>query len=493
MMKRTLLAYLCGSLLATGVCEAESGDAQTLEALKQQLKLLQDQVTSLEQKLSRNEVAVQKAVENVNSQKAIQVAQQAPSDGKSFMVDKTKVKIGGFFKLVGIQDISGSSNAWGGDGGASGRNALRALAIGLDGDKSAPSRDLYLHARESRLAINTETNSGEDTIKTCIETDFVGDPTPNQVTSNGYVPRLRRAWGSYKGFLVGQEWSVFSNTESAAETIDSSGQVGQCKLRQVQARYTKKLGNYTLDFALENPETEFITERGKQCNSGSSKGSSVYTDGIKGENRIPELTCGIRYGFDRGMIRLAGLLKQNTVFNERTRERAHAGGGALALCGLLNITDGDQLTMKLGIGSGCGRYFIEGVNTSTYYDGSSLNNQKEYHVSFGLKHRWTKKYNLRSNLAFGYLRLDNSDALKRAITARTITPDFASKINKEIMSVHANLMADVNEKVTVGLEYIYAKRKAESGKKIGGTDEAPELSKDSGKLQRLTFCAQFNL
>lgn len=498
-MKKILLTLFCSPFFIVNSCNADA--VSEIELLKKQIAMLQQQISNLEKKLQNaptSQIAQPKSQEYCVVAKNETIAAEAPkADKNTFQIANTKVTLNGFVKLTGIHDFDGSTGC-GSDTAASGRNSLTARGIGLDGSDSAPSRDFHVHAKESRLGFTTETNVGTEKLTTCIEADFLGDPASNQAIGNGYNFRLRKALAKYKGFTIGQDFTTFANLDTAGETVDSNGPVGHCKLRQVLARYTKQHNNCTFDIALESPETEFITEDGVLASTGNSPSSAPYFGGedkkIKGENRLPDLVAAAKYAFQKGYVRLAALLKQNTVYDKQKNSRSSAGAAAISTSFLYNISDADRFIAQLGIGSGCGRYFIDALNTSTYYDGSSLHNQKEYHLSFGLRHQWTKKYNLRTNIGFGYLKLDNSDTLKNAIRNGTITPTNGSKISKELLSWHANLMADLNEKITIGIEYIFAKRKAESGAKISAKDVTPViLSKDSGKLQRITFCAQFNL
>ncbi len=477
-----------------------------LATLKQQIALLQQQIKILEQKFSHvstNEASKAQyqpgnitTAKNINiahnadssknpAQKLEQALPQDKSDEKSWALGdtSTKVSLSGFLKLTGIYDVAGSTGLPGDPSSGSGRNYLNARTIGLNGTDSAPSRDLYLHARETRFTIGTTSPIDGKELSTCFEMDFLGDPTAAAVISNGYNFRMRKLYVKYAGFTVGQDWSTFVDIGTFPETVDRNGPVGNSQIRQGLIRYTLNAWEkYTFDFSIENPESEFITQNGTMKNTGSSITSNdktkTYFDGIKGENRFPDLVASMKYDFGKGYVKFSALARRNSIFDHGKNTHASALGGAIASSFLYKLFKNDSFVTQLGYGYGGGRYFTDAMNAATYYNGSKLHNQKEFHLSAGYKHQWQEENNIRSTIALGYFRLMNCKELKDNYLAGVISKENAYNLNTHVMSLHMNLMGNINKYTQLGLEYILARRKTEAGL--------------SGTLRRITFAVQVN-
>lgn len=494
---------LCGCLCFISFSNVDGATTEAeLVTLKQQIALLQQQIKILEQKFSnvstngsskaQYQASNLTAAKNTNiahnadsskhsMQKLEQALPQDKSDEKSWTLGdtSTKVSLSGFLKLTGIYDVAGSTGLPGDSSSGSGRNYLNARTIGLKGTDSAPSSDLYLHARETRFTIGTTSPIDDKELLTCFEMDFLGDPTAAAVVSNGYNFRMRKLYAKYAGFTVGQDWSTFVDIGTFPETVDRNGPVGNSQIRQGLIRYTLNVfDKYTFDFAIENPESEFITKNGTMANTGTSTKKDPYTDGIKGENRFPDLVASMKYDFGKGYVKFAALARRNSIFDHDKNTHASALGGAIDLSFLYKLFKNDSIVAQLGYGYGGGRYFTDSMNAAAYYDGDKLHNQKEFHLSTGYKHQWQEENNIRSTVALGYFRLMNCKELKVNYLAGIISKDNAYNLNTHVMSLHINLIGNINKYTQIGLEYILARRKTEAGL--------------SGTLRRITFAVQVN-
>jgi hypothetical protein len=397
----------------------------------------------------------------------------------------TKVSFSGFFKLTGICDISGSTGLGGDSSSGSGRNYLTARTLGLNDDITPPARDVYFHVRESRFTVTTSSPTNIGDIDTCLEVDFLGDPTASAAITNSYLPRLRKAYAKLSGFTIGQDRSAFSNFPYSPETVDRNGPVVACQIRQPLIKYSRTLAiggieGFSFDVSIENPESEFITTDGVSSATGSSGKGSEYrgTCNIKGENKIPDFIFGIQHCVDSGFSALSILIRENCIYERDTRRRESKFGGAIIASAMQKVFGSDQAFLSVAYGEGCGRYFTDAVNTSTYYDGNKLHNQKEFGINIAYKHQWDKKYNIRSNIVFGYGRFINCKSFRNNYNAGIINRTRASEINRRVQSIHISLIGNITENIQVGAEYIVASRKAETDK--------------SGTLHRLTFAAQIN-
>ena len=397
----------------------------------------------------------------------------------------TQMAIEGFVKLTGTKDLSGGVEGLPGDVAGSGRYYLAARNIALKGSDTPPARDFYMNARETRFAIETISPVDGHDIHMCIEMDFLGDGGGSDIISNNYNVRFRKANIQYKGFTVGQNWSAFTDMITFPEIIDRNGPVGNCQLRQTQLKYSTRVGEkFHWDFAIENPESETITPNGTLMSSCSSRGSdnNGYINGIKAEKRMPDFIAAVKYKEDWGHVRLAGVLRENTIRVQNTGSTKSRLGYAFDLTTTFKTFGNDGIIAQAGYGAGAGRYFTETMKMATYFDGNKLHNEKALHGSFGYKHQWTEKYNLRSTLSLGYIRMLHSHALKNFIhgadTGDATKERNKKAINKWLASMHVNLQANLTKYTQVGVEYMFAKRKTELNQ--------------SGSLKRFLFAVQMN-
>ena len=529
-MKKSVVFVLsalacCSNLQATDTSEE-------LKLLRQQMKMLEAKIQQLESRYQAAPAAQSSVVSvteakqvgktpinaknvTVPSENSAAAAQnQSPAPVENLTKKKfwqipgtnTQMSIGGFVKMTGIRDISGNvTGSLPGDTSGNGRYWLAARNIDIS-DKPTSSRDFHMNARESRLFFETVTPIEGEELRTLIEADFFGDGGGSDTISSSYNPRLRKAFVQYKGFTLGQNSSAFTDMSTFPDTIDCNGPVGNCQLRQAQLKYSHNLNeDFVFDVAVENPESEAITAKGTKISSSSASSGNEYKDGIKCEKGMPDLIAAVQYNQDWGHVRIAGLARQNVIRIENTKETKSKMGYALDSSLLFNLTEDDGIVAQLGYGAGAGRYFTEPLLSATFYDGTTLHNEKALHASFGYKHRWTKQYNLRSTIALGYVKMINSDALKKFANSDTtavapinratstydaiVTYDKAvanyntivsnkANITKYLMSLHLNLQADITDNMHVGIEYIQAKRKTELGK--------------SATLRRLMFGAKID-
>jgi Porin subfamily len=85
-----------------------------------------------------------------------------------------------------------------------------------------------VNSRPSRLLFDARTPTAWGEVKAYIEMDFahanenVTKSTSLAVTS-GWAPRLRKAYGTIGGLLVGQETGMFHDSDADAELVDFGG------------------------------------------------------------------------------------------------------------------------------------------------------------------------------------------------------------------------------------------------------------------------------
>lgn len=352
--------------------------------------------------------------------------------------DGTTVKFGGYVKLDAMMTKTG-------DG---------AMATGIGRDFYVPSltpvggksqnRVFDMHARQTRFNFSTETKTGEHTLKSYIEMDFMVTPNGDERISNSYSPRLRHAFISYDNWLFGQTWSTFQNVASLPETVDFIGNTDAgIFVRQAQIRYT--MGD--LQFAIENPETTVTPSPG---------GARVVAD----DNEWPDFVA--RYNMKSGDLSLVGavLLRQLTYNNGTNVDDSTLSYG-LSVTGKLMLGK-DDVRFGLNTGSGMGRYIGLNVANGAVVDaGNKLEAIDSMALFASYRHFWNDKW--RSNVSYSMIDIDNNV---------TLTGTGATKSTN---SLRLNLFYSLSNNLTLGGEFAHANREIETGQ--------------DGNLDRLQFMA----
>lgn len=454
------------ALLALGTALSAPLAAQTqeddLQALRQRVERLERQLQdALERLETDRQDREREKVELVEQSKRLEEARSEVErvtgelEGVSqffdrqrepgFSIGDTQVTYGGYIKLDTM------------------------VSVFSDGapPSSSPGRDFYIPAtlpvsnsaneqtvfdfspRETRFLFKTATPLGDHELTSHIEFDFLVTFNDNEVVSNSFTPRMRQAFLTYRGFLLGQAWTVFQNVTALPELLDFVGpSEGTVFARQAQIRYTRG----PFEVAAENPET-LVTAPG---------GGRIVSD----SDIVPDFTARYTYETALGDIKLAGLFRQlrltNSSFLTGT-QTAYGFGGSLS--GRLRIGDrGDNVRFMANVGEGIGRYIgIALVDDATIDADGDLDPVFLYSGFASYQHFWSKRW--RSTFAAGYFRADNP------------VQQAGFGVTDQVFSFHGNILYSPVNRLTVGLEYIFAQRRIESGA--------------TGELNRFQFSARY--
>ena len=387
-----------------GTAQAKDPDVEALEARVAELEALVRQMTG---KQSASSVAT----------KPIQGATAA----------KSSYKFGGYIKLDGmLSDYSGGDLA-----PASLGTQFYVPATIPVGGSPGEGPDLDMQARETRINFKSDhVLASGDKLSTFIEMDFFLGSGGNERVSNSYNPRMRHAFLKYNNWLAGQTWSTFQDVGALAENLDFIGpSEGTTFVRQAQVRYTSG----AWEFAIENPETTITPFGG---------GTRIVSD----DGSIPDLVARYTAKLDNGYIKAAGLVRQLDYKTAAFDDSETAYG--LSLSGK-HMFGEDDIRWMATVGSGTGRYL--GLNTSNGAVLDANGNLKAIDQWGGFvsyRHFWDAQW--RSNFTLSYLSNDNDQALT------------GIGVTKDVYSVHANLLFQPIEKMTVGGEIMFAERTLES-------------------------------
>ncbi|MEZ5945687.1 MAG: DcaP family trimeric outer membrane transporter [Hyphomonas sp.] len=401
--------------------------------MEDRVAALEEMVAELKAELAAERAKTDESIVRIEKTVAEAPAAAAPkTDG--FKVGDTTLKFGGFIDAdVHVTNLT--------DGGIASTSIARDFyipsAIPVGGDETTFTD---FTAEPSRFFLAASTPVGEGKVDGYIELDFLGSGQGNELVSNSYSPRLRRAFVKYGNWLVGQEWSTFQNTSAIPESASFLALPdGMIFIRQPQIRYTK--GNWM--FALENPNTTTL-------NAGS-----------RDENLLPDVVARYNMTGDFGNVSFAGIARQLRADFGASEDETFGYG--LSVSGLVKAGAKDDIRFNLVGGEGIGRYVGLAASRSAALD---PNGKLEAIPSVGGLVAWRHPFGETARFSGGYsgLFVDNPTYL-------------ASTSTKSVQSAFGAVLWDVAPKTTLGVELMHGIREEESGNK--------------GDMTRFTFSTKY--
>lgn len=463
---RQLLLTTVGIVSVTSLNLPVAACADEVTDLRAQMKAMEQRLIKLEKE--KKEKTVYVAAPSASAQaKVAGPAQPAPLPGFfNIPGTNTSMKIGGFVKLDGVNDIHG---------GNIGGTGTDFRAIPLQGTAaSRRSGNFDWTARQTQINMATFTPTSVGDIRTYVAFDFYGQGGGNNFLTNSFVPRFREGYAALdsgdNNFLVGQTWSTFMDLISYPETLDINGPVGTSYIRQPMFRYTRNLGGGSkVYFAVEGAYSDFEGAINEVPGGGtvtpSPNQTTPYPDfvakytydapwghfAIAGVGRYIELnTGGGRLNGADINVNPNGII--GTAANPLVPGKPNTFGGGFLAALSLKTFGKDSINAQFTGGSGIGRYlygdadarpgaslvYCNAAHTSVC-DLSAIN---QYGGTVAYQHYWLD--NLRSTAAVGYVYFPASEF-----------PDNLAASTKSLLSTHVNLIWSPAPRWDVGLEYIY--------------------------------------
>jgi Porin subfamily/DcaP outer membrane protein len=366
--------------------------------------------------------------------------------------------------------------------------------------------------RESRLNVETRTPTAWGESRTFIEFDFAGGNnfSTNNATqvSDSLIPRLRYAYGTLGGVLAGQANSNFSDPDANPETLDFGGPTGEAGVVRIpQVRYTYA-GPYGSAFSVsaETPHTELLTPAGlvetdtnlsqnpvSNTLSGATTSGCVANGGIVpgsvttgttstcslGSNitksPAPDLTFAAYFAQPWGHVDFRAAVRDLEVNDGKFVSEQYIGYGG-GVSG--DVKPGwfgwakDDFLWQVTVGNGLGHYLNSSTNAAlatnyivtpacaTPMAGCSLAAtgiivQPIFEIggTVGYQHFWLP--NLRSTLAYGYSKYN--------ISSQLVGPLESTVANKQLQTVHINLIFSPVAFIDTGVEYTWGQRQVVAG------------------------------
>ncbi len=409
------------------------------ESLEDRISDLEQMLSELKAELNTQNSAVADDIDRIEkSLNNAPNAESAPSiDG--FTVGDTTFKIGGFIDA----DFHATNFS---EGEVASNSIVRDFHIpGATPIGGSESTVTDFSAQASRISFTGQREVGDKKVTGYLELDFLGSAQGNELVSNSYSPRLRRAYIDYGNWRVGQEWTTFQNLsaipESASFLALSDGMIFG---RQAMVRYTS--GNW--QFAVENPNT------------------TTLNVGSQDDNVLPDVIARYNAKGDYGNISIAAILRQLAVEQGTVEEEVFGWG--LSVAGRLKVGEKDDIRFNLSGGEGLGRYIGLAASRAAAID--PIDGDIDAITSYGGLVAWRHPFGetARFNIGYSGLFVDNPDYL-------------GANVTESVQSAYAAILWDPIPKVTLGTEILHGIRALEGDGVID----------DEGDMTRITFSTKY--
>jgi hypothetical protein len=418
-----------------------------LAALEEQLAAMNRRLDEIQQELPQ--AAEQKALED-RLKRIESAAQKVPE------LPPTVVSAGDFPGSIRIPGTDAAIKLGGrirtalvftlGPLGSEDRFLTNSIPVEPTDEAAGKGRRTTFSANTSRFNFEMRTPTGVGQVRTFIEADFFGTNGTEDRTNF----RLRHAYAQFRGFLVGQTWSTFSDPAANHQDLDFEGINGENVIRQAQVRYTVQVkDNLSVAGALETPE--------------------VSITGGAGVNVVPDLVGRAIWSFKEiGHLQGAIVVRQVRAEPDPplTGSEAAWGWGA-SLSGVVpfyyfDLTD--RFIFQLNAGRGIARY-VNDLNSlggqDAVFDPATgyLHPLPVIGWYLDYEHQWknwetTRVMKLRSSFIWSFVTVDNL----------SFQPGEAyHKTNR----YSANLVFSPLDRIDIGVEYIYGTRQNFNGHKAG--------------------------
>ncbi len=412
-----------------------------LEAKVERLEaLLEQRYRELDESCARTE-EVEEALAGCATVAQVEEAFANPADHPT-LYNETEIKVGGYVKVDGLLSDYSKAPTRG-----VGEDFFIPSTIATSGEPGDPR--LNLHAKETRFWLKSFTPTDRGDITTHFEIDFLLGQQGNERVGNSFSPRVRHASLSWDRWTVGQTWTNFLNTTSLPDYLDFIGPVGVTFARQAQVRYTAPTANGSWSFSLENPETTLTPFGG---------GSRIDAD----DSTVPDVVVRRNWTGRWGNLSISALIRELKI-DEMGLDDSAVGAG-LGVAGKFTLSDGDDFRWQVNYGNALGRYLgLNSFNVGALDATNKIVLTTQYGAFAAYRHVWNER--LHSSFGASYSSADNDTAIS------------GLAVPESYQSAHADIIWSPVKRMSLGAEYIWGRRKDESG--------------DNGTLNRLQFSAKY--
>jgi hypothetical protein len=398
--------------------------------------------------------------------------------------------------------------------------------VNVQASVAGHSRSTYfqMSARNTQLFFDSRTPTPWGEARAYIEMDFAASSAGNDSVysnltnvSSGWIPRIRKAYGTLGGLQIGQDNGPFRDSSAEGETLTSGdeGATGRLRTSSVQYNWTGLPWGISMKFAAANPLGLAASPNGSlnedtttipgiaACPAAAVPGNTNITIACLGQggafnpmqNTMPDWSWTVRTDQPWGHVQLGGALVQTTLndgkfLNQNILGYAGSISGDLrpfSAMGWQGPWAKDEIYWGFAAGEGIGGLINDCVGVTTNFGAGAASPASTFTTNRALydsgvvtkangcmgahasvQHWWTDQW--RTNLGFGIVDEGPKSLLisgNNCITTGGVGPLAAANncgaggstsVNKEVDIGYANLIWEPVSFLNLGLEYVWSHR-----------------------------------
>jgi len=315
---------------------------------------------------------------------------------------------------------------------------------------------------QSRFGFGTSTPTEMGVAKSYIEMDYYLSPGGTETISNSSNPRLRHAFFNVGEWTFGQTWSTFMFLPGFNEQLDFGGYAGTNFVRQSMIRYSKKMGTWKVEAALENAETTSGTGTDSTVDNPSTTTNEATTIATDSDS-FPDIIARVSNSGDYGSFAASAMLRKHNS-DEVGKDDT---GLALTAGAKINYSGKSNIRMSVSQGN-LGRYgSFTAFKDAVIVNDSKVEATKAFQFHAGIQQYLSHK--LRFNVDYGMGKMDT----------------FTSLGIENVNMIHVNLIRQAMKNFQYGVEW--SKTNVERFGSLKTDAKAKEVSSN-----RYMFSAQYS-
>ncbi|MGI9428075.1 MAG: DcaP family trimeric outer membrane transporter, partial [Bythopirellula sp.] len=259
---------------------------------------------------------------SLTSDSHVELARFEPQNGIPIgPIQNTKAHIGGYVKLDAIHDFDAIGKT----------DQFDVGSIPTDG---RPGENSRLHARQTRLNLDTRFLGGTRDLRVFVEGDFF-----NQDDTSF---RLRHAFAEVGGFTVGQTWTTFMDEGPGPRIVDFENPSGYIIDRRALLRYEYQFRDtWILSLGIEE--------------SGITISEPAGTTGTT-NSLWPDSIARIRWEHSHFHLQTAAVIREFQFQADLTNETQDVTGWGFNFSGRAEVTGRDTSYFEITFGEGIGGF-----------------------------------------------------------------------------------------------------------------------------------------
>jgi hypothetical protein len=287
-----------------------------------------------------------------------------------------------------------------------------------------------LNGQGSQLSVDVRAPGTSGEPRFYFENDF-------SASGSAYLSfKARHLYGQFYNLVVGQTYTVFEDPDAWPDTVDYEGPNAAISARRPLIRFMLQLEReWAINLAVEKSDSQ-VDVTGHQTATS--------------ENHLPDAGLNIKWARKGlGHVQLGAIFRELGVSEDTHGDQQTLGWG-LNLSANFDFLAGDSFQTQITYGHGIYYFMNDAVeNHDAAFDAAGeLVALPVLAVMAGYTSAWSKRF--RSTLSFGFVDLENAHSQAWKACHRTY---YAS----------ANLVFQLYQRLSFGLEALYGHKQVKSG------------------------------